>query len=167
MHNKVMTEIIYVAIDELKNSTDNPRKISKQQFEKLCENITADRKFFESRPCLVNRINGELIVYAGNQRLMAAKKLKWTDVPCIIESDIPSQTIKRRVIIDNLSYGEFDWDMLANEYDITDLVSWGIDPEDLLGSLDEEEEEAKPKNTKGTQVECPECGHQFHARKSK
>ena len=165
-----MPVIEYVNVKDLHNSKNNPRKIDKDQFEKLCANIEADKSFFESRPILVNsecpadgKPEMKLTVYAGNQRLRAAKKLGWKTVPCIIDHELPEEVIKRRTVLDNLHHGEFDWDILANEYDPLELVTLGMDPANLLGHFDDEEKESKPKGKKAKSITCPSCGHEFNS----
>lgn len=122
--------IEHISIKQLKLLDKNPRKIDKMQFEKLCRSIETDPGFFNDRPCLVNRIGDQLIVYAGNQRLRAAKKLGWKTVPCIIE-EITEEVQKRRVVQDNLHQGEFDYDLLSSLYEVGDLIELGFTEEQL------------------------------------
>ena len=162
-----MNEIQHISIKQLKLLSHNPRKIDKMQFEKLCKSIEEDPGFFNDRPCLVNRVGDQLIVYAGNQRLRAAKKLGWKTVPCIIE-EITEQVQKRRVVQDNLHQGEFDYDLLSSLYDVGDLIEYGFTPEQLhLGDIakdvqhidgSDDEEEEKPMKD---EIICPKCHHAF------
>src|ERR1051326_318640 len=96
--------IEFIKIKDLSLLENNPRRISAQQLNKLCTSLEADKEFFEMRPCLVNRKDGKLVVYAGNQRVRAAKKLKWKEVPCLIEDDLDEQTMNSRIINDNKSF---------------------------------------------------------------
>lgn len=130
-----MPEIQNISIKQLKLLDKNPRKIDKMQFEKLCRSIETDPDFFNDRPCLVNRVGDQLIVYAGNQRLRAAKKIGWKTVPCIIE-EITQEVQKRRVVQDNLHQGEFDYDLLSSLYEVGELIELGFTEEQLqLGNL--------------------------------
>lgn len=160
-----MTEIKDVSISELILLKSNPRKITKHQFEKLCESIKEDPEFLSKRPCLVNDKDGILEVYAGNQRVLAAKKLAWKSVPCIIEKDIPDEIIKKRIVKDNKHYGEFDFDILANEWEIDDLIGAGFTEEelafedinsysDIKDIIDEEEPE-----------KCPTCNQKIKKKR--
>ena len=121
-----------------------------------------DAEFLYSRPVLVNLlyIDDKPIyqVYAGNQRVRAAKKLHMKEIPCIVEEGIDEEKLKKRIILDNKTFGEFDFDILANEWDINVLIECGFSPEDLIGDLknisddernDEAEEECKV---------CEKCG---------
>lgn len=162
--NRLLAEITQFPIKKLTLYEKNPRKVSKEQFEKLCISLEKDTRFMTCRPVLVNERDGQFLVYAGNQRVRAAKKLKWITIPCIIEKDLSDDVIKQRVIKDNQHYGEFDFDMLANDYEIDDLLEAGFEGEDLIGkmvieeieSLDEPEKDSKKKTTV-----CPSCGHEF------
>lgn len=112
----------------------NPRKITKDQMDKLCKSITDDPAFLQNRPVLVNHTDGKHIVYAGNQRVRAAKILKMKDIPCIVENDLDPELVRQRVIKDNKTYGEFDFDILANEWDMDLLLDAGFGTEELLGA---------------------------------
>lgn len=120
-----------IPIKDLTLLERNPRKITKQAMDKLCESLKSDPEFLQKRPILVNAIDGRLEVYAGNQRVRAAKKLGWKEVPCIVDENLDAETLKSRVIKDNLSSGDWDYDILANEYEIGDLLEWGFEPEDF------------------------------------
>lgn len=159
-HPEAMSEIIHLQVNQLLHSESNPRTISKEKFEALCSSIKNDPKFFDARPCLVNRVGEKLTVYAGNQRLRAAKKLGWDTVPCVIHDNLPQEVIDRRSIVDNVSSGEWDYDILANQYDLSELVSWGLDPASFLGDIELDTEE-KPKGKKAKCIKCPSCGHEF------
>lgn len=152
--------ITMMPITKLKLLENNPRTITKDQMEKLCKSIQDDPEFLKCRPILVNDIQGILTVYAGNQRVRAAKKLKMKEIPCIIEADLCEEIMKKRTILDNKTFGAFDFDMLINEYDNDVLLDCGFTLPELtgevvdVGELDEKETEKKKK-------ECPHCGGQI------
>lgn len=131
MYHPHAKEIVYVNAKKLTLLEKNPRKIERNQFEKLCANIKADPDFFTNRPCLVNKVGDNLIVYAGNQRIRAAKKLGWQEVPCIIDENLDEKTQKNRIILDNLHHGEFDWDIVSAMYDVDELLNLGMLEKDL------------------------------------
>jgi ParB-like chromosome segregation protein Spo0J len=154
-------QITYVPISKLKSNEQNPRKIVKDQFEKLCDNIESDPEFFAMRPCLVNQTAEGMLVYAGNQRLQAAKKLKMKEVPCIVLENVPQETMKKRVILDNLHHGEHDFDMLSSLYEVDDLLDLGMLEKELGMAIgDIEEIEGKPEKKKKLKM-CPQCGCEF------
>lgn len=140
-----MIEIKKFPIKSLTLLERNPRKITKEQMSKLCESLKSDPEFFNNRPCLINKKGEKFEVYAGNQRVRAAKSLGWKEVPCIIEYDLEESVIKDRIVKDNKTYGEFDYDILAADYEIEHLLEAGFTPEELdydiqdLGSTEEDE----------------------------
>ena len=96
---------------------DNPRTIKKESLERLAKRIQDDPAFFEARPCLVNFTDGKYICYGGFQRGHAAAKiLKWKEVPCSVENDVATDVMRRRAILDNTHDGEWDSDVLANQW---------------------------------------------------
>lgn len=154
-------EITYIPISKLKPNEKNPRKIVSDQFEKLCKNIESDPEFLEMRPCLVNKTNEGMFVYAGNQRLQAAKKLGKKEMPCIVLENVPHETIKKRIILDNLHHGEHDFDLLSSLYEVDELLDLGFLEKELGMSLEDIEEiEGKVEKKKKLKM-CPQCGCEF------
>lgn len=113
----------------------NPRRISEKQFQKLCKSLQDDPNFLNKRPVLVNKVNDVLQVYAGNQRVKAAKKLKWKTIPCDVDEDLDENVMRSRIIKDNKQFGEFDWDILANEWEMADLIDYGFTADELVGAV--------------------------------
>lgn len=157
-----MPEIFNMSIKKLTLLEKNPRKIDKDQFAKLVKSLEYDPDFFTARPCLVNHIvaTGQMIVYAGNQRVLAAKKLKWKEVPCIIDLDLDEDKMKSRIIKDNAHFGTWNWEELGNCWDVDILLNSGLTLSELHIDLpdlttEEKKEEDKGKNKK----ECPNCGY--------
>lgn len=158
-----MVKMLDVRMIEIKKLTlleKNPRTITKDELTKLCDSLINDPGFLFSRPVLVNQIDEVLNVYAGNQRIQAAKKLKWKEIPCIIEKDLSEELMKSRILKDNKHAGEFDYDILASDYDIDELISAGFSPEELHLNLSVEEDDSKEEKEKKFK-ECPNCGHSF------
>ena len=107
----------------------NPRQWTQTDIDRTAKSLTNDPDFLEDRPLLALRDGKGFIIFAGNLRLTAARKLKLKEVPGIIytpESDEDRETIKRRSILDNGSFGAWDYDILANEYDDLPLEDYGI-----------------------------------------
>lgn len=107
----------------------NPRQWTQTDIDSTAKSLTNDPDFLEDRPLLALRDGKGFIIFAGNLRLTAARKLKLKEVPGIIytpESDEDRETIKRRAILDNGSFGAWDYDALANEWDDNPLGDWGI-----------------------------------------
>ena len=123
--------LTFISIKKLKKKDNNPRKINSAQLDKLCKNIESDPKFFELRPCLVKAIDDKNYeIYAGNQRFAAAKKMGWKEIPCIISNE-SDEIIKNRIILDNLHHGEFDYDILKQDYDPISLDNLGFQFDEL------------------------------------
>lgn len=158
-----MTEIIKVPIKDLKPLERNPRKIDKNQFSKLVSSLRDDPEFLERRPILVNlEPDGTKRVYAGNQRLQAAKKLKWKHVPCIIDANLDQKIIHERIVKDNKHYGEFDFDILFAEWDVDILIAAGFSNEELTGDYAESSEVSDSESPKKEKLTiCPNCQHEF------
>ena len=142
----------------------NPRTITTEAMDKLCKSLREDPDFLRNRPVLVNRVDGVLNVYAGTQRVRAAKKLKWKEVPCIVEENLSDDLIKVRMNKDNLHSGEFDWDILGNEFELEDLFAAGFDAEDLdlPSSLDDDQQEKPEKECE----KCDSCGQKIKKKKN-
>jgi ParB-like chromosome segregation protein Spo0J len=107
----------------------------------LLRSIQEDPELMQARPLIVNQ---QLEVIAGNQRLRAVKRLGWSHVH-VIMVDWPEEKQKRVMIKDNLNAGEWDWDMLANEWEAEELQSWGLD---IPFSSEPEDEPKEPKQCK-------------------
>jgi hypothetical protein len=89
----------------------------------------------------------------------AAKALGWKEIICDVELNIPDEIMKKRAITDNKTFGEWDYEILANEWNVELLMDCGFTALEIQSSnnLYKEEKEDKPKKQK----ECPNCGHQF------
>ena len=112
-----------VPIDEIKLNERNPRIIKDDKFKKLVKSLKEFPEMLDTREVIVNQ---DMVVLGGNQRLRAAKEAGITEVPIkIVDWDEERQ--KEFIVKDNLPYGEWDWDILANEWEIDDLKAWGVD----------------------------------------
>ena len=112
-----------IETNKLRTSPNNPRAIRENKMEQLMRSIAEDPELVHARPLIVNE-NYEVI--AGNQRLRACVALGWKEVPCVVVNwDEAKQ--KRAMIKDNVSAGEWDWDLLANEWDAEELNDWGLE----------------------------------------
>lgn len=117
----------YRKLTEIKKLAGNPRIIRDKQFKTLCQSIQDNPKYFEARPCILSNRTGELIIIAGNQRYEAAKFLKLKEVPTFLMEGLTEAKEKEIIIRDNIPNGEFDFSILANEWDNLPLVDWGVD----------------------------------------
>ena len=129
-----------IEIKKLKPNPNNPRSINKTKFERLKKSITEFPKMLELRPIVVDE---NFVVLGGNMRLKALKDLGIKETFYIQQKDLTDDQKKQFVIKDNASFGDWDWDILANEWNNKDLLDWGIDvwqpEEELEKQIDENE----------------------------
>lgn len=111
-------------ITDIKENPDNPRTIKDDKFKKLVKSIKEFPKMLDIRPLVINEDN---IVLGGNQRLKACKEAGLTEVPVISITDLTPEEQKEFIIKDNLSYGDWDWNVLTEGWDNSLLEDWGMD----------------------------------------
>jgi hypothetical protein len=112
-----------VKISEVKVNPNNPRLIKDDKFKKLVQSVKDFPEMLNIRPIVVNK---DMIILGGNMRFKACKEAGLKEVPIII-TDLTEEQQKEFLIKDNVSGGEWDWDILANEWDEKDLKDWGLD----------------------------------------
>ena len=117
-------EIRSVKLSEIKSNPNNPRIIKDDKFRKLVKSIQEFPKMLEIRPIVVNV---DMIVLGGNMRLKACKEAGLKEVPIIFADDLTEDEQKQFIIKDNVGFGEWDWDMLANEWEPELLEDWGLE----------------------------------------
>lgn len=145
----------------LRVAEDNPRSITKKQFERLMKSMGEDPNFLWHRPILAN---ADGVIYAGAMRYQAAVRLGRQVVPAIIE-DIPERLMRERRLRDNNQYGVWDDEKLAEELlslreDGVDLTMLGFEDKEIervLSQVGVGEEKAKEEKT----ITCPSCGAAF------
>lgn len=118
-----------IPIKEIKENPNNPRKLNKDKYQKLLKSIQDLPQMLEYRPIVVN---SDMVVLGGNMRLKALKELKYKEVPIIIADELSEDQQKEFLIKDNLGYGEWDWDIIANEWDLPLLEDWGMALPDII-----------------------------------
>lgn len=126
-------------ISEVKPNPNNPRLIKDDKFKKLVKSIQEFPEMLDTREVVVNK---DHIILGGNMRFKAAKEAGLKEVPVkIVDWDEDKQ--RQFIIKDNVSGGEWDWDLLANEWDVEELDDWGLDvPKDFLEPEEVVEDEA-------------------------
>ena len=113
-----------VKISAIKSNPDNPRIIKDNKFKKLVKSIKSFPQMLELRPIVVNN---DMVVLGGNMRLKACKEAGLTEVPIIKASELTPEQEKEFIVKDNVGFGEWDWDILANEWDADLLEEWGLE----------------------------------------
>jgi ParB-like chromosome segregation protein Spo0J len=100
------------------------------------------------------------MVLGGNMRLRALQDLKMKEAPVMLSDHWTEEQRREFIIKDNVGFGEWDWDQLANEWKAEDLDAWGLDvpkmPDFEPVGMDEQ-----PRLDEKTPIECPKCGHEF------
>lgn len=116
------TELLPVS--KIKNNPNNPRVIKDDKFRKLVKSIKEFPEMMEIRPIVVN---DKLIALGGNMRLKACKEAGLTEVPVIKAKNLTEGQQREFIIKDNVGFGEWDWDEIANKWDNDELIDWGLD----------------------------------------
>lgn len=120
----------------------NPRVLRDAKFDALKKSITDDPDMLALRELLVYQHGDKYVIIGGNMRYRALKELKYKDAPCkIIPADTPVETLRAYTIKDNGDFGEWDFDLLANEWDDEPLNDWGVDIPILTEAVAEEEKD--------------------------
>jgi hypothetical protein len=126
-----------VKLSEVKVNPNNPRLIKDDKFKKLVQSIKDFPEMLNIRPIVVNQ---DMIILGGNMRYKACKEAGLKEIPIII-TDLSEEQQREFLIKDNTSGGEWDWDILANEWDADQLEAWGLDVPISLESKDNNAED--------------------------
>jgi hypothetical protein len=116
--------IEWVKTKDIIPNTENPRIIKDDKFKKLVQSIKDFPEMLEIRPIVVNN---EMMILGGNMRLKAIQEIGIKEVPIIKAENLTEQQQREFLIKDNVGFGEWDWDALANDWDPGDLNKWGLD----------------------------------------
>lgn len=136
MSESPAVEIQVVPIEQVKLNPHNPRLIHDNRFEQLVQSLIDFPQMLHLRPIVVNE---QGIVLGGNMRLHAALRLAYKEVPIIVAAGLSEAQQREFVVKDNASFGEWDWNTLANEWSELPLEAWGINlPTDWLNQPEDE-----------------------------
>ena len=134
-------------LKDIKPNPNNPRVIRDYKFQKLKQSISEFPKMLSLRPMVIDENN---VVLGGNMRLRVLQELGFNDIDeawVKRSSDLTEEEKKRFIITDNVSFGEWDWDTLANDWEVVDLEAWGLDipfyDEEVKQEESKEEEDFK------------------------
>jgi ParB-like chromosome segregation protein Spo0J len=140
-------------VTQLKLNPNNPRFIRDDKFEKLKISLTDFPEMMDARPIVIDE---DGIILGGNMRFRACKELGWKEVEVNVLKGLTEKQKREFIIKDNASFGEWDWEILANEWDDEELKQYGIDVKFTADELlDEDDDEKKTKH------KCPMCGHRW------
>lgn len=143
-------------IDQIKTNPKNPRLIKNEQYKKLVQSLKDFPEMAEVREVVVNK---EHMILGGNMRFKAMQEAGWSEVPVRVV-DWPEDKQREFIIKDNISGGEWDWDILANDWDNDLLADWGLHmfkPDSLSDNQEIDVENLLPEGT----VKCPKCKFEF------
>jgi len=130
-NKSIQTELI--DIKKVKSNPNNPRIIKDDKFQQLVKSIEDFPQMLELRPIVVN---DKMIVLGGNMRLKACIEAKLKQVHIIKASNLTSAQQKEFIIKDNVGFGEWEWNDLANEWESEDLNNWGLDVPEFEEDVD-------------------------------
>ena len=111
-------------IKEVRENPENPRFIIDSKFKKLVESIKSFPEMLEKRPIVVDE---NMVVLGGNMRLKACKAAGIFEIWVDIAKDWTEEQKKEFIVKDNIGFGQWDWDILANEWNTEELQSWGLE----------------------------------------
>jgi len=131
-----------VPISRVKPNPNNPRIIKDEKFAKLVKSIQDFPDMLNKRPLVCyTDTDGQFVVLGGNIRLKAAKECKLMEIPIILADEWTAEQRAEFLIKDNVGFGEWDWEQLANEWDVQQLEDWGLDVPDFQGEELEAQED--------------------------
>jgi len=131
-----------VQISRVKPNPNNPRIIKDEKFAKLVKSIQEFPDMLNKRPLVCyTDTDGQFVVLGGNMRLKAAKECKLKEIPIILADEWTAEQRAEFLIKDNVGFGEWDWEQLANEWDVQQLEDWGLDVPDFEGEQLEAQED--------------------------
>jgi ParB-like chromosome segregation protein Spo0J len=120
-----------ILIDDIRVNPNNPRSIKDEQYIKLKNSLKEFPKMMKLRPIIIDNTG---MILGGNMRYLAIKDLGYTEIPkgwVMKASELSEEEKKRFVIADNVEFGNFDYNILANEWDVEKLQEWGIELDEL------------------------------------
>jgi len=123
-----------ISIDKIRENENNPRFIKDLKFKKLVKSIKEFPKMLEIRPIVVNEND---VILGGNMRYKASVEAGLKNVWVIKVNDLTPEQQKEFIIKDNVGFGQWDWDLLANEWNTDELNEWGLEVMALEETFDE------------------------------
>jgi len=152
-----------VKIDKIKTNPKNPRLIKDEKYEQLKKSIKEFPQMLKLREIIVDE---NMVILGGNMRYKACKELGIKEVEIKIAENLTEEQKKEFIVKDNVGYGEWNWDMIANEWDADQVTGWGLD---LLVSTEQDIDfdnikstEDRKKEFKEQLVTCPHCEGKFN-----
>lgn len=153
---------LHLNTGQIKDVPKNPRFIKDERYEALKKSIEDDPEMLQLRELVAYDNNGELVVILGNMRYRAMKELGYKDAPVkVLPPKTDAKKLRAYIQKDNIAFGQNDWDLLGNEWDIEELQDFGLecdflekeDDIDLDEMFDKEEDKAPEKDDSNNENE--------------
>lgn len=153
---KIPLSKLHLNTGQIKDVPKNPRFIKDERYEALKKSIEDDPEMLQLRELVAYENNGKLVVILGNMRYRAMKELGYKDAPVkVLPAETDAKKLRAYIQKDNIAFGQNDWDLLGNEWDVEELQDFGLecdflekeDDIDLDEMFDKEEEKEKDEDT--------------------
>ena len=138
-------DIIKVKANEIKENLDNPRFLRDDKFKKLVKSVKEFPEMLKIRPIVVNN---EMTILGGNMRYKACLEAGLKELYIIKADNLTPEQQREFIIKDNVGFGEWDWDLLGNEWNSVDLENWGLDSWQNMDDIDTSDEFSLPDGDK-------------------
>ena len=152
-----------VKLSQIKLNPGNPRRISEKDMERLVKSLTEFPEMMDIREIVVDE---DMMVLGGNMRTLALRKAGAKECVAKVVTGLTAEQKREFVIKDNGSMGEWDFDLLANNWSDLPLDDWGVDlPEDWLKTIDSDgTPEPGSGEEKANMTTCPKCGFEYEIK---
>lgn len=135
---QILLSKLHLNTGQIKDVPKNPRFIKDERFAALKKSIEDDPEMLNLRELVAYDNNGELVVILGNMRYRAMKELGYKDAPVkVLPPETEAKKLRAYIQKDNIAFGQNDWDLLGNEWDVAELEDFGLEC-DFLGSVEDE-----------------------------
>jgi ParB-like chromosome segregation protein Spo0J len=135
--------IEWVKTKDIIPNENNPRILKDDKFKKLVQSIKDFPEMLEIRPIVVNN---EMMILGGNMRWKAIQEIGIKEIPIIKAENLTEEQQREFLIKDNVGFGEWDWDALANDWNPEELNEWGLDVPLMLDSVEPDDLTEESKN---------------------
>jgi ParB-like chromosome segregation protein Spo0J len=143
--------IEWVKTKDIIPNENNPRILKDDKFKKLVQSIKDFPEMLEIRPIVVNN---EMMILGGNMRLKAIQEIGIKEVPIIKAENLTEEQQREFLIKDNVGFGEWDWDALANDWNPEELNEWGLDIPVVLDSVEPDDLSDKIQESFRIEIIC-------------
>jgi len=144
-----------INIQEVRPNENNPRFIKDYKFKKLVKSIKEFPQMLKLRPIVVN---SDMVVLGGNMRLKACKEAGLKEVYILVANELTKEQEREFIVKDNVGFGEWDWDLLANDWNSQQVSDWGLTVVPFEDSVEEVIEQDINKQDNKTINPCEVCG---------